>query len=135
MGTKISFTRKFKQRTRTLLTGPLSAGRQRSGLTLKLFNYWVENLTNSEEVLREFDQAGKTLVPSGEWLLDNIHFIKEQALFVQQKLSKNNLHKLPMVMEEPQDVRIFRPNGWTCQGSKNSGLYHGTSDCNRAQNE
>ncbi|MDR3585956.1 MAG: hypothetical protein P4L59_11635, partial [Desulfosporosinus sp.] len=107
MEQKISNTGKLKQWMRTLVTGLLPTGRERSGLTLKLFNSWVENLTNSEDMLREFDQAGKTLIPSGEWLLDNIYFIKEQALFVQQKWPRNNFRKLPRAQEEPQDVRIF----------------------------
>ncbi|MDR3600034.1 MAG: glucoamylase family protein [Desulfosporosinus sp.] len=90
-----------------LMIGLFPNGRQRTGLTLKRFDLWVEILINTEKILREFDQVGRTLVPSGEWLLDNISFIKEQALFVQQKLSGNNLQKLPRAQKESQDVRIF----------------------------
>ncbi|MDR3586464.1 MAG: glucoamylase family protein [Desulfosporosinus sp.] len=97
---------KFIQ-THTLLTGLFPVGRQRTDLTLKRFDLWVENLMNIEKILREFDQVEITLVPAGEWLLDNIYFIKEQALFVQQKWPKNNFQKLPRAKEEPQDVRIF----------------------------
>ena len=104
---KMSNIGKLKQRTRTLMTELFPAGRKKSGLTLKIFDSWVENLTKSEEMLREFDQAGKALVPAGEWLLDNIYFIKEQALFVRQKLSSGYFQKLPRAKEEPQDVRIF----------------------------
>ena len=80
-------------------------------LTLKLFDEWLESLKNCSKVLREQDQAGKTLVPAAEWLLDNINFIKEQALFVQQKLAGNQLRKLPRLAENSAVIRIFA----TCQ--------------------
>ena len=76
-------------------------------LTLKLFDEWLESLKNCSKVLREQDQAGKTLVPAAEWLLDNINFIKEQALFVQQKLAGNQLLKLPRLDENSAVIRIF----------------------------
>ncbi|MFZ3129573.1 MAG: glucoamylase family protein, partial [Desulfosporosinus sp.] len=107
MGTSNLNTGRLKRQMRTLMTGLFPEWGQRAGLRRKLFDSWVENLTNAEENLREFAQAGKTLVPAGEWLLDNIYFIKEQALFVRQKLSNSYLKKLPRAKEEPQDVRIF----------------------------
>ena len=77
------------------------------GLTLNKFNSWVENLNNTNKLLREYEKDRVTLVPAGEWLLDNIYFIKEQALQVQKMLSERQYRKLPRLRNESQEVRIF----------------------------
>lgn len=105
-GQNILNFKKYKQWTRSWVLGLLPKARQRSGLSLKRFDLWVEGLINSVEMLREFDQAGRTLVPAGEWLLNNIFFIKEQALFVQQKLSSGSHKKLPLSLVEPYQIQI-----------------------------
>ena len=104
---KVINAEELKQQARILVssqTPPELTGR---GLTLKIFNSWLTKLKDSNEVLRGFDQAGKTLVPAAEWLLDNIYFIKEQALYVQQRLSGGGYQKLPRLKGDSQEFRVF----------------------------